>query len=79
MNTENNGNEEPEVINTTEARQGRRGFPLRVLVISLVLIVGAFLIVYSFAEMTDRDQPAGADPEPEITEIEPPPNVPPAE
>ena len=68
--------EEPEVVNTDEARQGQRSFAMRVLIISLALIVLAFAITYFFGEATDESDPVQTDQPEDITEMAPPPNVP---
>lgn len=77
MNTPEPDNENHEVLNQREARQGQRSFALRVLVISLSLIVVAFALAYLFGEATE-DTPPETAPQEDITGTEPPPDVPPA-
>ncbi|MCF4098015.1 hypothetical protein [Maritalea mediterranea] len=46
-----------ETLNKTEARQAQRGFSTRVLLISLPLIILAFVAIYIFADNTDTENP----------------------
>lgn len=72
--------EQPETISKTEARQARPAFTFRVLIISIVVIAAAFVATYLFGEATDNDENAVNQQNSEnVTAIEPPPNVPPAE
>lgn len=49
--------EHKETLDKTEARQGQRGFSTRVLLISLPLIILAFIAIYIFAEVNDSETP----------------------
>lgn len=58
---QNQENEQAETVTKTEARQGQRGFNIRVLLISLVVIVLAFAAIYFYAEANDKEHPTVVD------------------
>jgi len=79
MRTQSEENTPPEVINPTDARQGRKSFVLRILAISMALTVVAFAITYFIAETTDRDQSEAPSSGAAISETELPANVDPTD
>ncbi|WP_424981720.1 hypothetical protein [Maritalea sp. S77] len=64
--------EQNETLKKTEARQGQRGFSTRVLLISLPLIILAFIAIYIFAEANDSENPSAGD-VPSVDSSETPP------